>query len=296
VDKNKASFAIWISLISNILLTCIKILIGFLFRSQVLIADGVHNAGDVIASLVALGSSAVAKKPADDDHPYGHGKSELIGSAVVAVVMVLASIYIAYHSIISFFHPADEASYVALIAAVVSLVWKQWLYVYCMKVGKASNSKSLIATAYDHLGDVYASLAVVAGVGIALLGRQYDIYLLSYGDAAAGVVVAYFILKLAVHIGSEAIDVLMEKTVSVENLRKYEKLILSIPEVKRLDKMRAREFGHYILIDVRVSISGNLTIQEGHNIGRNIKNSIMENHSEVDEVLVHLNPWYKLDS
>jgi len=157
----------------------------------VLIVDGVHNAGDVIATMAALGSAKVAQKPADDDHPYGHGKSELIGSAMVAIIMALAAIYIAYHSIESFFHTATEASFVALIAAFISLVWKQWLYIYCIKLGKKTNSKSLEATAYDHLADVYASIAAVVGITASIVGDKYNIGFLSYGDAVAGIVVAY---------------------------------------------------------------------------------------------------------
>ncbi|WP_282937267.1 cation diffusion facilitator family transporter [Paenibacillus sp. RC67] len=285
--------AIWISLVSNILLTGIKLIVGFLFNSQVLIADGVHNAGDVIATMAALGSAKVAQKPADEDHPYGHGKSELIGSAMVAIIMAIAAIFIAYHSIESFFETAAEASFIALIAAFLSLIWKQWLYMYCMRVGKETNSKSLEATAFDHLADVYASIAAVIGIGAAIIGDKYNIEFLSYGDAAAGIVVAYFVMKLAYHMGKEAVDVLMEKTVSPERLREYEELVFSVQEVKRIDRLRARAFGQYVLIDVRVGIPAQLNVQEGHDVSRKIKQTIMKHHKDVEEVLIHLNPWYE---
>ncbi|MWC29659.1 cation diffusion facilitator family transporter [Paenibacillus sp. MMS18-CY102] len=286
-------FAIWISLISNLLLTGIKLIVGFLFNSQVLIADGVHNAGDVIATMAALGSAKVAQKPADDDHPYGHGKSELIGSAIVAIVMVFAALFIAYHSITSFFHIAAEASVIALIAAAVSLVWKQWLYIYCIRLSRKTSSKSLEATAYDHLADVYASLAAVIGIGAAIVGDKLDISMLSYGDAAAGIVVAYFVLKLAYHMGKDAVDVLMEKAVSPEKLLEYERLVFSVDEVKRIDRLRAREFGQYVMVDVRVGIPAQLSVQEGHDVSRKIKQTIMNHHTDVEEVLIHLNPWYE---
>ncbi|NIK68497.1 cation diffusion facilitator family transporter [Paenibacillus sp. BK033] len=289
-------FAIWISLFSNLILTGIKLIVGLMFKSQVLIADGVHNAGDVIASMAALGAAKVAQKPADEDHPYGHGKSELIGSALVAIIMVVAALFIAYHSFESFFHPAAAASMVAFVAAVVSLFWKLWLYIYCIRVSKQTSSKSLEATAFDHLADVYASLAAVIGIGAAIIGERNDISFLSYGDAAAGIVVAYFVLKLAYHMGKEAVDVLMEKTVSPEKLQDYERLVSSIPEVKRIDRIRAREFGQYVMIDVRVGIPGELTIQEGHDVSRKIKQTILDRHKDVEEVLIHLNPWYKEDS
>ena len=160
---NAPIIAVWISLISNIILTILKIVVGTIFQSPVLLADGYHNAGDVVASAAALTSMRISKRPADEDHPYGHGKAEVISSAIVAIILGLAAIYIAYESISAFFNEPEKASLIAFITAVISLVWKQVLYVYTIRIGKKANSKGLIATAYDHLADVYASLAAVIG-------------------------------------------------------------------------------------------------------------------------------------
>ncbi|NIK78046.1 cation diffusion facilitator family transporter [Paenibacillus castaneae] len=293
LNRSSSLVAIWISLLSNLLLTGIKIVVGLMTGSQVLLADGIHNAGDVIAVIAALSATVVAKKPRDVDHPYGHGRAEVIGSALVAIIMVIAALFIGYHSVLSFFHPAAKASIIALIAAAISLVWKQWLYIYCMRLGKSTKSKSLIATAYDHLADVYASIAAVAGVGAALIGEKFNIEILSYGDPIAGIIVAFFVLKLAYHMGREAVDILMDKMVSPEKLEQYEKLVSSIPEVKRIDRIRAREHGHYVIIDVRVGIPAELSIQEGHDVSKKIKAIIMDQNDDVEEVLIHLNPWYE---
>ncbi|TBL78222.1 cation diffusion facilitator family transporter [Paenibacillus thalictri] len=290
--NNASIFAVWVSLISNVGLTAIKLVVGFFFNSQVLLADGVHNAGDVIASAAALSAMRISKRPADEDHPYGHGKAEVLGSAVVAVILAIAALFIGYHAIIALFEEPGEASIIALGAALVSLVWKLWLYIYTIRIGREANSKGLIATAYDHLADIYASLAAVAGIGLAMLGAAYNIPYLTLGDPLAGIIVSILVLKLAVSMGQESIDVLMEKTVSPEKLAEYEALIKSIPEVKRIDRLRAREHGHYILIDVRLSVPGELTIQQGHDISRLIKSTIKKKHNDVDEVLIHLNPWY----
>ncbi|MDF2650931.1 MAG: cation diffusion facilitator family transporter [Paenibacillus sp.] len=293
-NDNKSSFwAIWISLISNIILTIMKIVIGMLFHSEVLLADGVHNAGDIIATIAALSAMQISKLPADEDHPYGHGKAEVLGSGFVAFILALAAIYIAYHSTAAFFHDPLKPSLIAFIAAAVSMVWKYALYVYTLRIGSRTNSKGLIATAKDHLADVYASLAAVIGIGMAFVGKIYNIHWLSYGDAAAGIIVSLLVLKLAVEMGKEAFDVLMEKTVDQQKLHQYTQLIQAVPQVKRIDRIRAREHGHYILVDARVAIPGELTIQQGHDISRAIKKSIMEQHGDVDEVLIHLNPWYK---
>ena len=283
----------WISLISNIVLTGLKITVGAIFHSPVLLADGYHNAGDVIASGATLTSMRISKRPADEDHPYGHGKAEVISSAIVGIILILAACYIAFESIKVFFDEPEKASIIAFVTAIISLIWKLVLYIYTMRIGKNTNSKGLIATAYDHLADVYASLAAVIGIGLSLLGEMQHIDILQYGDPVAGIIVTVLVFKLAIGMLIEAGATLMEKSVSQEMLNDFQSLILTIPEVKRIDRLRAREHGHYILVDLRVGVSGNLTIQEGHDIIRKIKKTIMEQHGDVEEVLIHLNPWYE---
>lgn len=290
--NKQSTFAIWNSLISNIVLTVMKLTVGLLFGSQVLIADGVHNAGDVFATAAALVSMMISKRPPDEDHPYGHGKAEVIGAGIVAVVLVLAALYMGYHSVMAMMEPPHKATLLVLIAAAISLVWKQWLYVYTMRIGKNTNSSGLIATAYDHLADVYASLAAVIGIALAMLGEHYNIHFLKYGDPFAGIIVAYFVLKLAIQMGKTSVDVLMEKNIDEVSMEQISELVKSIPEVKRIDRIRGREHGHYIIVDVRVGIPAELSVQEGHDISRKIKRVIQAQNPMVEEVLVHLNPWY----
>lgn len=289
----KGLTAIWISLISNIILTVLKLVAGLALASPVLLADGVHNAGDIIATIAALTSSMVSKKPADEDHPYGHGKAEVVASAFVAVILVLAAFWIGVKSVGALFEPPEEVNVLALGAAFLSLVWKQALYVYTLRVGRAAKSKSVLATAYDHLADVYASLAAVIGIGLALVGDHLEWKWAAYGDPIAGIIVALLVLKLAIEMGREAVDILMEKNATAEKIGEYEALIRAVGHIKRIDRIRAREHGHYIMVDVRVGVPGGFTIQQGHDISRAIKQSIMEADPDVIEVMVHLNPWYE---
>ncbi|REB06412.1 cation transporter [Sporosarcina sp. BI001-red] len=285
--------AIWVSLISNIFLTIMKIIVGYLFHSPVLLADGFHNAGDVVASAAALTSMRFSKRPPDEDHPYGHGKAEVISSALVGLILGAAAIYIAIEAIFAIFEQPAKASVLALLTAIISMIWKQALYFYTMRIGRLENSKGLIATAYDHLADVYASLAAVIGIGLGLIGFHFDIPILLYGDPLAGLIVAILVMRLAIHIGKEALDILMEKTVSEERLLAFKQLIEEIPDVKRVDRLRAREHGHYVLVDIRISIPAELTIQQGHDVTSTLRNAIKQANPDVGEVLIHLNPWYE---
>lgn len=294
-NSDTSMIAGWISLISNIVLTGLKIVVGAIFNSPVLLADGYHNAGDVIASGATLTSMRISKRPADEDHPYGHGKAEVLSSAIVGIILVLAACFIAYESIKVFFEEPEKAGIIAFVTAIISLIWKFVLYVYTIKVGKKINSKGLIATANDHLADVYASLAAVVGIGLALVGEAYQIDILLYGDPIAGLIVTFLVFKLAYEMLVEAGASLMEKSVGHELLDDFQAIILTVPEVKRIDRLRAREHGHYILVDLRVSVPASLTIQEGHDIIRKIKKTLMEHHDDVAEVLIHLNPWYEND-
>ncbi|GGH80370.1 cation diffusion facilitator family transporter [Pullulanibacillus pueri] len=285
-------FIAWISLIFNFVLTVVKVLVGYIFHSTALLADGIHNGGDVIASLATLSSMKVANQPADKEHPYGHGKAEDISSSFISLILLIAGLYLIYESIVALFMPAKEANIWALLAAIVSLIVKGILYFYTMRYGKRTKSKSLIATAYDHLADVWASLAAAIGIGIAWVGNLYSIPYAVYGDPIAGIVVSILIIKVGVEMGIKSINVLMEGNVSAEQIEIYSNMIKTFPEVKRIDKLRAREHGNYILIDVRISVPGTLTIQEGHDITRQIRDSIMTKDPNVEEVLIHLNPWY----
>ncbi|MFC4810067.1 cation diffusion facilitator family transporter [Paenibacillus sp. GCM10023250] len=283
----------WISLLSNVCLTGIKLIVGIVFGSQVLVADGIHNAGDIIATATAYSSMRVSGKPPDEDHPYGHGKAEVLGAGIVAFILVLAALYMGCQAVLAFFHPPGEAHLIALFAAIVSLIVKQVLYLYTKRVGQSINSKALMATAYDHLADVYASLAASVGIFLAWIGERADIAWLSYGDPAAGVIVSFLVLRLGFEMARETVDVLMDKSLSPDKIEDILEHLREVKEVKRIDRLRAREHGHYVLVDARVAVLGTLTIQEGHDIIRKIKRKVQDAHPEVDEVLVHLNPWYE---
>ncbi len=161
-----------------------------------------------------------------------------------------------------------------------------------MRIGRSTNSKSLIATANDHLADVYASLAAVIGIGLAFVGKAMTFTGLPTAMLRRGY---RLLLGFEISCGDGARNPLMFswKKPSINTCLPIYALIEAVPQVKRIDRVRAREHGHYILVDARISVPGDLTIQQGHDISRAIKKSIMEQHSDVDEVLIHLNPWYK---
>ncbi|PLS17595.1 cation-efflux pump [Bacillus sp. M6-12] len=283
----------WISVISNIILTIGKIVIGAAGNSDAVFADGIHSAADVFASIIVLLVIKLANKPADEDHPYGHGKAEVIVSGVVGILLFLVAFYIIYEAVMGFFHPVEAPSILAMWVAVVSYASKEYLYRYSLKIATLHNSKAIEAIALDHKADIVASIAAAAGVLLSILGDKFDLNFLLYGDKIASLFVAYLIFKIAKEMLTEAFHILLERSVDSEVLEDYIAVISEFPDVKRIDKIRAREHGHYILVDLRISIDHDKTIKQGHDLSREIKKTLQKKYDNIQEVLIHLNPYFK---
>jgi cation diffusion facilitator family transporter len=282
----------WISVISNIILTIGKLFIGWVGKSDAVFADGIHSAADVFASVIVLLVIKLANKPADNEHPYGHGKAEVIVSGVVGILLFLVSIYVVYEGISGFFHEVETPSWLAMWVAVISYITKIILYRSSLKVAKAHNSKAIEAIAFDHKADIVASIAAAIGVLLSIIGERLDILFLHYGDKAASIFVAYLIFKIAKEMLAEAFDILLERNIDAVTLQEYMSVVKEFQEVRRIDRIRAREHGHYVLVDLRISIDHFKTIKEGHDLAKLIKGRLMEKYDNIEEVLIHLNPYF----
>jgi cation diffusion facilitator family transporter len=282
----------WISVISNIILTLGKLFIGWYGNSDAVFADGIHSAADVFASVIVLLVIKIANKPADKEHPYGHGKAEVIVSGIVGILLFLVSIYVVYEGILGFFHEVETPSFLAMWVAIISYITKVILYRSSLKVANEHNSKAIEAIAFDHKADIVASIAAAIGVLLSIMGERFDVLFLHYGDKAASIFVAYLIFKISKEMLIEAFDILLERNIDDGTLQEYINVVNEFQEVKRIDRIRAREHGHYILVDLRISIDHFKTIKEGHDLAKLIKGRLMEKYDNIDEVLIHLNPYF----
>ncbi|RDI45786.1 cation diffusion facilitator family transporter [Falsibacillus pallidus] len=282
----------WISLVANIILTIGKLVIGYSSHSDAVFADGIHSAADVFASLIVLLVIKIANKPADEDHPYGHGKAEVIVSGIVGILLFLISIYVVYEALTGFMHPIETPSILAMWVAIFSYAAKEYLYRSSMKVAKQHNSKAIEAIAFDHKADIVASIAAAIGVLLSVIGSKIHIHILLYGDKVASIFVAYLIFKIAKEMLVEAFDILLERNIDMETQADFIAIIEKFELVRRIDKLRARELGHYIVVDLRIAIDHYKTIKEGHDLAREIKQALMDKYDNIDEVLIHLNPYY----
>lgn len=286
----KAEFVAIIGIIGNLILAVLKWVIGVYANSRALVADAVNSASDVAGSLAVFIGLRAAKQPPDEDHPYGHGKAESIAAIIVAVLLVLVGFEIGKSSFQAFFQPIEAPKLIALVAVIVSIVIKETMFRYTFSMGKKLNSDALIVTAYDHRSDVYSSLAALVGIGCAILGEKLAIGWLVYADPVAGLFVSILILKLAWKLGSESIHNALDHVLHEEDTIELRKIVESIPEVKKIDELHAREHGHYVIIDLKISVDPLITVEEGHRVGKKVKQKLMEER-HVENVFVHINPY-----
>lgn len=288
----QAQFAAMVGVFGNIVLAVIKGWSGMIANSKALMADAVHSASDVAGSLAVWIGLRAAKQPPDDDHPYGHGKAESIAAIIVAVLLFLVGIEIGTSSFSSLFQPIEPPKMIAVYVVILSIVVKEAMFRYKYALGKKIKSDAIIVNAYEHRSDVFSSIAALIGIGAAIAGQKIDIPLLIYADSIAGLFVSLLVLKMAWTLGIESIHHALDHVWHEEETVRLREAVLSFPEVKRIDSLYARQHGHYVVVDLKIAVSPHLTVSEGHEIGKKVKQKLLS-FPQVRNVMVHVNPYHE---
>ncbi|CAM3971453.1 cation diffusion facilitator family transporter [Alkalicoccus chagannorensis] len=288
-DK-KVQFGAWIGIIGNLMLAVIKGITGIAADSRALVADALHSASDVVSSIAVLVGVRAAQQPPDDDHPYGHGKAETVTAIIVAVLLFVVGFEIAVGAVQSMFTELSVPGVWALYAIVFSIVLKEMMFRYKLFLGKKYHSEALKADAWHHRSDVFSSVAVLIGVGAALGGAALNIPGAVYMDPAASIVVAFLILRMGWKLGSEAVHISLDHVLHEEETTSLWRKAEEINGVMQVDELLARELGHYVIVDIKVSVDPLITVEEGHAIGKKVKQELMT-FTFVEDVRVHINPY-----
>ncbi|PPA71044.1 cation diffusion facilitator family transporter [Jeotgalibacillus proteolyticus] len=288
----QARFATWMGIILNILLTILKGVVGWISGSRALIADAAHSASDVAGSFAVLMGLRTAQKPPDEEHPYGHGKAENIASFIVAILLIVVGIEIAISSSQVFFGetPSSPAT-IALVAIGISLVAKELMFQYKFRLAKKIDSSALLAEAWHHRSDALSSVAAFIGVGGAIIGDKFDFPILVYLDPVAGIAVSLLVIKVGYSLAKESSLIMMEQVLQSEKTSPYFKTAEALPGVERVDELLARTHGHYVVIDIKIGVDPQITVEEGHLISKEVKKTLLEKHQEIKKVFVHVNPY-----
>ncbi|MFA9557179.1 cation diffusion facilitator family transporter [Evansella sp. AB-rgal1] len=286
----KVQFGAWVGIIGNILLAALKAIIGIMANSRALVADAVHSASDVVGSVAVLIGIRAAQLPPDKDHPYGHGKAETVTAIIVAVLLFIVGFEIALSAVKAFFEPLVVPGTIAIYAVVFSIITKELMFRYKMYLGKKYKSDALITDAWHHRSDVFSSIAALLGIGASIFGGYLGISWLVFADPVASFFVAILIGKMAWKLGSEAIHNTLDHVLHKEDTEEMLLAAQNVEGVLQVDELLAREHGHYVIVDLKISVNPSITVEEGHAIGKKVKEKLMEDNY-VQDVRIHINPY-----
>lgn len=289
VDYSKGEKITVICLWGNIVLCIVKFVAGFVGNSQAMVADALHSSSDVVATMAVFFGLKVAQKPENDKYHYGYGKIESIISVFVGLSLVLAAFLIGKGIVSSVINNSFETpKLIALIAAIISITVKEWMYRITFKIGTEINSESIKANAYDHRSDAYSSVGTLVGIGGSMIGGLTGIGMLRYLDPLAGMIVALIIFRMACVILIEAIRNLMDVAPKEETIESICCVINDIPDVCEITWMKARYSGPTILAEVAIGVPGYLSVHESHEISMKVQTAVYDNVENVHKVIVHI--------
>lgn len=270
----------------NLLLAGIKGSAGFLGHSYALIADGIESSTDVFASLLVLIGLRYATKPADENHPYGHGKAEPLFTFVVVGFLVISATVIAYESIMHIQTPHKIPAPFTLIVLGTVIVAKEIFFRLVSKSSKETGSTSLHAEAWHHRSDAITSLMAFIGISISLwMGKGYET-----ADDWAALLASVFIVYNAYLIFRPALGEILDEHMYDEMVLRIREVAAGVPGVAGTEKCFVRKTGTTFHVDLHMEVDGNLSVTEGHTIAHNLKNTLQDHFPEIADVLVHVEP------
>lgn len=275
-----------IGLVANFLLAAAKLAGGIFGHSFALLADAVNSLGDTITSLVVLGALRIAQRPPDAEHPYGHSRIEAAAGAGVSVVLLSSAGAIAWEAIqrLGSDHPIPSGW--TLWVAGGTVILKESLYQYKSRLGRKAGSRALLANAWDHRSDALAALAVLVGLAAVRFGgeRYQD------ADELAAIVVVAVILWGGVKLLKGTVHELMDAQAEPAYVERVRRAAHAVSQVHGVEKLFVRKTGLEYLVDIHIEVEPELTVREGHRVGHDVKDRLLDEFPEIKEVLVHLEP------
>lgn len=272
-----------IGIIGNLFLFIIKIIISIISKSQSMFADSINSASDILSSLMTYIGGKISGVPSDYNHDYGHGKAEYIFSMIISLITIYLSFTIAIKGVTSLIKQETfEFSMWLVIVCLVTIAVKSALYLYTRRKGKESENILILANAQDHINDVLVTLSVLLGVIAAL----FNIYWL---DGIVAVGIAIRICCVGIQFFIESYKVLMDTSMSEGEKEKIYDIVKAYGEIDHIDKVTSKSVGNKYIVIVKVSVDGNMTVNESHKIAGKLKADILK-IKNIYDVVVHINP------
>jgi cation diffusion facilitator family transporter len=275
-----------IGIFVSICLAVIKIVTGIIGNSYALIADGIESTTDVFTSIVVVTGLRIAQMPPDEKHPYGHGKAEPFAGLVVSLALLIAAVLIIVQSIKEIITPHHAPASFTLIVLLIVVITKEILFRSILKVGDQYGSVALTNDAWHHRSDAITSFAAFIGISIALIGGDGYESADDFAALFASIIIIYNAFKLM----KPALDEIMDATPTQLLKDEIIKVSNSVDGVIASEKCLVRKMGFDYFVDIHIIVDGNLSVYDGHEISHKVKDKLSETFSQINNVLVHVEP------
>lgn len=287
IRKNPAMRVSAVSIVINIVLSLMKLLAGIIGKSSAMVSDAIHSASDVFSTLIVIAGIRMASKKADREHPYGHERMECVASIILSMLLALVGLGIgvsgAKKIISGSYSELAIPGMLTLVAAVVSIAVKEWMFWYTRGVAKKINSGALMADAWHHRSDALSSVGSFVGILFSRIGFPVM-------DSVASVVISLCIIKAAYDIFKDGLDKMVDHSCDEATEADIRTAALAIPGVLGIDDLKTRLFGAKIYVDMEILVDGELTLRESHAIAEQVHNRIEQQFTDCKHCMIHVNP------
>ncbi len=270
----------------NIFLALLKIILGIFANSQALVADGFHSLGDLFTDFAVIFGVKYWSMPADENHPYGHGKMETFTTLFIGLVLIMISFFIAYNAAVTIAAFRRKPGLAAFLAAAVSVVVKEFLYRWTLKKNSVLKSPALAANAWHHRSDALSSLPVAAAILAASINPAWQIL-----DNLGAFAVSIFIFYSALKIIKPNLLEFTDASASKEERERISEILESTEGVKSIHKLRTRKVSNGIFLDVHIQVNPEISVRQGHDISNRAKASLFEKGGNILDVIIHIEPY-----
>lgn len=286
-NEEKAVNATYFSIIGNTSLAIIKGLAGYFGNSYALIADAIESTSDIFSSLLVLFGIKYSNRPADKNHPYGHGRAEPLITFIVVGFLITSAVIIAYESIENIRTPHGLPKPFTLFILGAIIIWKEISFRLVMKRSVETNSTSLKADAWHHRSDAITSVAAFTGISIALIfGKGYEA-----ADDWAALFASGFILYNSYLIFRPALGEIMDENLYEDLIEDIRRIALTVDGILGTEKCLIRKSGMKYLVDLHATVDANITVKQGHILAHRLKDRLQQEIPEIEFILIHIEPF-----
>ena len=277
----------YILILINLILSTVKIFTGIIGNSKSAVADGVHSLSDLSTDLAILIGVKFWTAPPDENHPYGHGRIETLVTVFIGIILAVVGLSIGYEAVSSIRDPhIEKPGWVALTGIGASIILKELLFRWTIKLGKRLRSSSLVANAWHHRSDSFSSIPALIAVSVSIIFPG-----LEFIDHIGAIIVAFIIIKVSAGILISSFDELTDSGIGRRGVEEIKRIVMQINDVKDVHAVRSRKYNSGNYIDLHVLVDESLSVKRGHDIAEEVKESLIEKGPSVVDAVVHIEPF-----